>query len=97
MPPIRSVTCDPNVLTIITSLASVGTSTLTRTMIPANVINKSTTTIEAWIKTNVFDVAFIKSGIRQCFVDIHIFQVNPTLIFTVMCSNDPIEPNWWVE
>ena len=93
MPPVRSVVCSPDDVVIET--AGLGTIHITRAMIPANVINKPVATIEAWFQTRL-DTTLIVSGIQQFFAAVHIFQVNPTLIFTVTCSNDPISGTWWL-
>ena len=95
MPPVRRVVCDPDSLTIETSLANVGTITLTRAMIPAAILNQPMQNIETWINTRLS--TFLSAGGSQgMYAQIHIFTVVPQLLFTAITSDVPIPPNWWV-
>ena len=67
--------------------------TLTRAMIPPNILNQPIVTIEAWVNT------FLAANIAGMTVRVHIESVNPQLVWTLICLNAglPVPSNWWIE
>ena len=90
MPPIRSVVCAPDRVTIETS--KFGTVTLTRAMIPAATLNVGIAATEAWINTRL--ASLVGLGFQA---QVHVTAVFPQLLFTMICANvgSVIPANWW--
>ena len=96
MPPIRSVFIDGNHFEIET--ISLGKISFVFTAIPANVINKSVATIDAWLdslldgKVKFVDVNSVTQN--HFYARAHVISKAP-LNITTCVSDDPIADNWW--
>lgn len=87
MPPVRSITAIADGFVIVTT--NQGTKTLTRDMIPANVLSQPVATVEAWVN------AWLAQNITGMVALVHITQLTPTLIAQVICANSQPPANWW--
>lgn len=87
MPAIKSVRKIADGFEIVTTAQ--GIKTLTRDMIPANVLSQPVATVEAWVN------AWLASNLTGMIALVHIEQLSPTLIVDVICSNTQPSANWW--
>ena len=90
MPPIRSVDCADDNLTVVSHK---GTVNLNRSHFSAALLASGPIACEErarqWVEEHGGELELF-----GCYWDIHIFQTEPTLVWTTIFSNNPIDPNW---